>query len=74
VFVTTRKDPTKTILHVLLPNEEFDALSNLRGPRKWRDFFWGITDDARKAAEANQELREKIGFLEEQLRREKEGA
>ena len=69
-----RKDPERTIVHAYLPNDEFNQLAKLRGPRSWRSFFWSITDDARKAAETNQELREKIGFLEEQLRREKKGA
>ena len=66
----SRSNPDETIVHCYLPNAEFDALANLRGPRSWRSFFWGITDDARKAAEKNQELRERIEFLEEQLRRE----
>lgn len=72
-FCLPRKDPERTIVHAYLPNAEFDALAALRGPRSWRNFFWAITDDARKAAEANQELREKVGFLEEQLRRERSG-
>ena len=67
-FITTKIDPDKTILHVQMPNEEFDYLAKLRGTRKWRTFFRDIQDDARKAAEANQELREKIEFLKEQLR------
>ena len=65
----TRVNPDETILHVYLPNAEFDALTNLRGPRSWRSFFWGITEDARKAAETNQELRGQIDHLEERLRR-----
>ena len=71
VFITTKIDPTKTILHVPMPNEEFDYLANMRGDRKWRTFFGDIQSDARKAAEVNQELREKIEFLEEQLGRAK---
>lgn len=70
-FITTKKDPTKTILHVPLPNEEFDYLAKMRGTRKWSHFFRDIQDDARKAADANQELRHKIDFLEGQLRRAK---
>lgn len=52
-----------------MPNEEFDYLAKLRGTRKWRTFFRDIQDDARKAAEVNQELREKIELLEGQLLR-----
>lgn len=70
-FCLGKKYPDKTIVHCYLPNDEFDALDKLKGPRSWRNFFWSITDDARKAAEANQELRERIEFLEEQLRRER---
>jgi hypothetical protein len=66
-----KSDPDRTIVHAYLPNEEFNQLAKLRGPRSWRSFFWSITDDARKAAAINQELREKIDFLEEQLRRER---
>ena len=68
-FITTKKDPTKTILHVPLPNAEFDYLAMMRGTRKWSHFFRDIQDDARKAAKANQELRERVEFLEDQARR-----
>lgn len=60
-------------LRVILPDDEFDYLAKMRGTRKWRTFFLDIQDDARKAAEVNQELRAKIEFLEEQLRRERSG-
>ena len=65
----SRANPDETILHVYLPNAEFDALANLRGARSWRTFFWGITEDARGAAVTNQELRGRIDHLEERLRR-----
>jgi len=65
----TKKDPDTTILHVPLPNEEFRYLKQLAAGRKWRTFFKDIQDDARKAAEINQELRERIEFLEGELRR-----
>lgn len=68
-FVTTKKNPDTTILHVELLNEEFDYLAKMRGTRKWRNFFKDIQDDARKAAELTQELREKVEFLETQLKR-----
>ncbi|GAH80253.1 unnamed protein product, partial [marine sediment metagenome] len=41
-------------LRVPMPIEEFEALSKIRGPRKWRTFLNNIQDDARKAAELNQ--------------------
>jgi len=72
-FVTTKIDPDTTILHVPLPNAEFDYLAQMRGTRKWRTFFKDIQDDARKAAENNQELRRKIEFLETRLKRDKDG-
>lgn len=52
-----------------LPNEEFDYLSQMRGTRKWSHFFRDIQDDARKAADVNQELRERVEFLEGQVKR-----
>lgn len=55
-------------LRVPLPIEEFDYLAELRGSRKWRTFFKEIQDDARKAAEINQHLRERVEFLEAQLK------
>ena len=67
-----KKHPDETILHVYLPNAEFDYLARMRGSRKWSHFFRDIQDDARKAAEANQELRDKIDFLEGELRRAKD--
>ncbi len=65
----TKRDPDKTIVHASLPNAEFAALAKLRGPRTWRDYFWNITEDARKAAEINQKLREENDHLKERLRR-----
>jgi len=56
-------------LRVPMPIEEFDYLAGLRGSRKWRTFLQEIQDDARKAAEMNQHLRERIEFLEAQLKR-----
>lgn len=71
-FITTKINPDTTILHVELPNAEFDYLATMRGTRKWRTFFKDIQDDARKAAEVNQELRDRIDFLEGELRRAKD--
>jgi len=60
-------------LRVPMPLEEFEYLAELRGPRKWRTFLKEIQDDARKAAERNQHLRERVEFLEAQLKRLQEG-
>ena len=65
----SRANPDETIVHAYLPNAEFDALAKLKGSRSWRNFFWSITEDARKAAVTNQELRGRIDHLEERLRR-----
>lgn len=54
-----------------MPFAEFQYLAGMRGNRKWRTFLQDIQKDHRKALEVNQELREKIEFLEEQLRRER---
>ena len=55
-------------LRVPMPIAEFLALSELRGTRKWRTFLNNIQDDARKAAEINQHLRNRVEFLETQLK------
>ncbi len=57
-------------LRVPMPIEEFNYLAELRGPRKWRTFLNNIQDDARKAAEINQHLRERVEFLEDQIKRQ----
>lgn len=54
-----------------MPLAEFQYLAGMRGNRKWRTFLQDIQKDHRNALEANQELRGKIEFLEEQLRRER---
>jgi len=56
-------------LRVPMPIEEFDRLAKLRGSRKWRTWLNQIQDDFRKASEANQELRNRVKFLEGQLKR-----
>lgn len=58
-------------LRVHMPLEEFEYLSNLRGSRKWRTFLKEIQDDARKAAEVNRHLRERVEFLEGQHERDR---
>lgn len=64
-----KKRPGWTYLNVPMPDEEFDALKKMAGGRKWRNFFKQIQDDARKAAEINQDLREKLEFKDEQIKR-----
>lgn len=64
-----KKRPGWTYLNVHMPDEEFEALKKMAGGRKWRTYFKQIQDDARRAAEINQELREKIEFKDEQIRR-----
>lgn len=61
--------PGWTYLNVPMPDEEHDTLKKMAGGRKWRTFFKQIQDDARKAAKINQELREKIEFKDEQIKR-----
>ncbi len=56
-------------LRVPMPIKEFEALATIRGPRKWRTFLNNIQDEARRAAETNQHLRERVQFLEDQLKR-----
>ncbi len=56
-------------LRVPMPLEEFEYLAGLRGSRKWRTFFKEIQNDFRKAAEINTHLRERVEFLEAQLKR-----
>lgn len=56
-------------LRVPMPLEEFEYLRGLKGNRKWRTFLKEIQDDARKAAEINKHLRERVEFLEAQLKR-----
>lgn len=58
-------------LRVPMPLDEFEYLSKLRGPRKWRTFLKEIQDDARKAAEVNRHLRERVEFLEAQRERDR---
>ena len=61
--------PGWTYLNVPMPDEEHAALKKMAAGRKWRTFFKQLQDDARKAAEINQELREKIEFKDEQIKR-----
>ena len=61
--------PGWTYLNVPMPDEEHNALKKMAGGRKWRTFFKQLQDDARKAAEINQELREKLEFKDEQVKR-----
>jgi L-rhamnose mutarotase len=60
--------PGWTYLNVHIPDEEHAALKEMAAGRKWRTYFKQIQDDARKAAEVNQELREKIEFKDEQIK------
>ena len=61
--------PGWTYLNVPMPDEEHAALKKMAAGRKWRTFFKQLQDDARKAAKINQELREKIEFKDEQIKR-----
>jgi hypothetical protein len=61
--------PGWTYLNVPMPDEEFDTLKKMAAGRKWRTFFKQIQDDALKAATINRELREKIEFKDEQIKR-----
>jgi len=61
--------PGWTYLNVPMPDEEHAALKKMAAGRKWRTFFKDIQDSARKAAELNQELRERIGFKDQQIER-----
>ena len=61
--------PGWTYLNVPMPDEEHAALKKMAAGRKWRTFFKQLQDDARKAAEINQELREKLEFKDEQIKR-----
>ena len=64
-----KKRPGWTYLNVPMPDEEFDALKKMKGGRKWRTYLKQIQDDARKAAEINQDLRDKLEFKDEQIKR-----
>lgn len=61
--------PGWTYLNVPMPDEEHAALKKMAAGRKWRTFFKDIQDDARKAAEINQDLRERLEFKEDQIKR-----
>lgn len=61
--------PGWTYLNVPMPDEEHAALKKMAAGRKWRTFFKQLQDDARKAAEINQDLREKLEFKDEQVKR-----
>ena len=61
--------PGWTYLNVPMPDEEHAALKKMAAGRKWRTFFKDIQDSARKAAELNQELREKVEFKDQQIER-----
>jgi len=61
--------PGWTYLNVPMPDEEHAALKKMAAGRRWRTFFKDIQDDARKAAEINQDLRERLVFKEEQIKR-----
>ena len=61
--------PGWTYLNVPMPDEEHAALKKMAGGRKWRTFFKQLQDDALKAAKVNQELREKLEFKDEQIKR-----
>uniref|UniRef100_A0A6M3MBP4 Uncharacterized protein n=1 Tax=viral metagenome TaxID=1070528 RepID=A0A6M3MBP4_9ZZZZ len=56
-------------LNVHMPEEEHDALKKLAAGRKWRSFFKDIQDAARKAAEINQDFRDRIAFKDGQIKR-----
>lgn len=56
-------------LNVHMPKEEHDVLLKLAAGRKWRIFLKDIQEAARKAAQINQELREKVAFKDEQIKR-----
>lgn len=60
--------PGWTYLNVPMPDEEHAALKKMAAGRKWRTFFKQLQDDARKAAEINQELREKLELKDEQIK------
>lgn len=61
--------PGWTYLNVPMPDEEHAALKKMAAGRKWRNFFKQLQDDARKAAEINKELRDKLEFKDEQIKR-----
>ena len=61
--------PGWTYLNVPMPDEEHAALKKMASGRRWRIFFKDIQDDARKAAEINQDLRERLEFKDEQIKR-----
>jgi len=61
--------PGWTYLNVPMPTEEHAALKKMAAGRKWRTYFKQIQDDALKAAEINQDLRDKLDFKDEQIKR-----
>ena len=61
--------PGWTYLNVPMPDEEHAALKKMAGGRKWRTYFKQIQDDALKAAEINRDLRDKLEFKDEQIKR-----
>ena len=64
-----KKRPGWTYLNVPMPDEEHEALKEMAAGRKWRTYFKQIQDDARKAAELNKDLRDKLEFKDEQIKR-----
>ena len=61
--------PGWTYLNVPMPGEEHAALKKMAAGRRWRTFFKDIQGDALKAAEINQDLRERLAFREDQIKR-----
>jgi len=58
-----------TYLNVPMPDEEHAALKKMAAGRRWRTFFKDIQSDALKAAEINRDLRERLVFKEDQIKR-----
>lgn len=63
-----KSKPGWRILTVNMPEEERAALLKMADGRKWRKFFKDIQDDARRAAEINQGLRDSLALREQQLK------
>lgn len=63
-----KSKPGWRILTVNMPEEERAALLKMADGRKWRKFFKDIQNDARKAAEINQGLRDSLALKEQQLK------
>ena len=75
MLLANTKDEIKDIMSLVGLDAAFgfytmeEALKKMAGGRKWRTFFKQLQDDARKAAEINQDLRDKLEFKDEQIKR-----